>query len=120
MGLLGGSSTGRRTYRLCYAKDMDASSLDSLLNNPSGTDGSPASSLFNFDTLLQPLMPFIITLTIVSVLITALYLVSIIQKWRANAAVIEIRDILREMNARHNLPTPQPEPQDTSPTPPAL
>ena len=76
---------------------MDESTIQSLLGN---TSGSSDLSLFDVNTLLQQLMPYIIVLTIVAIAIAILYLVSIIQKWRANAAIIEIRDILRDMHSQ--------------------
>lgn len=77
---------------------MDAATLQSLLNESSGSSGT--SSLFDINALIAPLMPYIIMLTVVSFLITILYFVSVVQKWRANAAIIEIRDILRDMRAQ--------------------
>lgn len=82
---------------------MDASTLQSLLND---TTSSTTSPIFDLNALLQPLMPYIIIMTVVSIAITVLYLVSIIQKWRANAAIIEIRDILRDMHT-HQQTKPQ-------------
>ena len=83
---------------------MDAATLQSLLNETSGSGGS--SSLFDINALIAPLMPYIIMLTVVSFVITILYFVSVIQKWRANAAIIEIRDILREMRAQPRTEAP--------------
>lgn len=80
---------------------MDTSTLQSLLGGE-----SPAVSLFDPAKLLEPLMPFIVIFTVLSILLTLLYLVSIVQKWRANNAVIEIRNILREMNARQKPAAP--------------
>ena len=77
---------------------MDAATLQSLLNETSGSGGT--SSLFDINALIAPLMPYIIMLTVVSFVITILYFVSVVQKWRANAAIIEIRDILRDMRAQ--------------------
>ena len=75
--------------------------MQSLLNATNGSSGnSSLSSLIDVNALVQPLMPYLITLSIVSCIITLLYAVSIIQKWRANKAIIETRDILREMNER--------------------
>ncbi len=82
---------------------MDTTTLQSLL----GGDSSSVS-LFDPTKLLEPLMPFIITFTVLSAAITVLYLVSVVQKWRANNAIIEIRNILREMNSRDK-PTSPPE-----------
>ena len=78
---------------------MDAATLQSLLNETSGSGGT-TNSLFDINALVAPLMPYIIMLTVVSFLITILYFVSVVQKWRANAAIIEIRDILRDMRAQ--------------------
>lgn len=56
--------------------------------------------MFDVKALIEPLMPYLIALTIISIIITFLYLVSLIEKWRANKAIIESRNILREMNER--------------------
>lgn len=49
---------------------------------------------------MQSLAPYILALTIVSILITILYFVSVIAKWRANKAVVDIKKLLIEMNER--------------------
>ncbi len=70
--------------------------LNAILNG----SASPTTSLFDPAKLLAPLMPFIIALTVVSVLITVLYIISVVDKWRQGRAILETRDILREMNER--------------------
>lgn len=71
------------------------------INSILGGSGGSSTSLFDPAKLIEPLMPFIIALTIVSILITILYVISIIDKWRQGRAIIETRNILREMNERH-------------------
>lgn len=79
--------------------------LDSLLNGPS----SP-SSLLDPTRLLEPIMPFILVITAVSILITVLYIVNVINTWRSHRATIEMRNILREINERDKART---TPHDT-------
>lgn len=61
------------------------------------------TSLFDVDSIMQQLAPFIWALTIVSLLITVLYLFSLISKWRTNKAIIDIKKLLVEMNERDKL-----------------
>ncbi len=70
--------------------------LDSLLN-PTSTD---TSSLFDPSALLAPLMPFIILISIASIVIGILYVLNMITTYRSHKATIEMRDIMREMNER--------------------
>jgi|GEM_PF-3994756 len=69
--------------------------FDTLLNG-----SSDSSSLLDPATLLAPLLPFAVIITIVSVLITVLYVINVITTYRSHRAVIETRNILREMNER--------------------
>ena len=90
---------------------MDTSTLQSILNSTS-TNGS--TSLFDVKSILDPLMPYVIVLTIVSIIITILYLISIIQKIRVNSAILEIRKLVRELNerdAQRSVPQVSQEPQ---------
>lgn len=75
--------------------------INDLLGKNSST-GAP----FDINTLLAPLMPYVIGLSIVSVLITILYLMNAITTYRSQRAVLEIRKILREMNERDKARTP--------------
>lgn len=70
------------------------------LNSLLGGTSDSSTSLLDPTKLLAPLMPFMIALTIISTIITILWLVSIIDKWRQGRAILETRDILREMNER--------------------
>jgi hypothetical protein len=79
---------------------MDADTLQSLLNSSSSSSSNSLSSLIDINAIIQSLIPYLIALTVVSILLTILYLISIIQKMRANKAILETRDILREMNER--------------------
>lgn len=80
---------------------MDASTLTQLLN--STNSGTGISPLPDFNAIMKSLEPFLIALTVVSVLITVLYLFSVINKWRANKAIIDIKKIVIEMNERDKL-----------------
>lgn len=82
---------------------MDLNSLNSLLGN-----SSSGSSLID----LSFLVPYFVILTIVSILWFVFYTFGLIRKWRVDSAILESRDILREMNERAKAP-------DTSPEPPA-
>lgn len=65
-------------------------------NNSSGSN----SGLFDINSIIAPLMPYIIGLTIVSVLITVLYLMNVVTAYRSQRAILEMRKILREINER--------------------
>ena len=82
--------------------------INSILDGSSGS----TTSLFDPAKLLEPLMPFIIALTVVSVVITILYIISIIDKWRQGRAILEMRNILREMNERDKARSSQPDPTE--------
>lgn len=83
---------------------MDASTLEQLNSLLGKTNsGSSGGSLFDINAIIQPLMPYLIAISIASILITLLYLISIIDKWRSNRAILEIRKVLREMNDRDKL-----------------
>ncbi len=69
--------------------------LESLLNGSSGN-----TNLFEPATLLAPLMPFIILITVVTIAIGVLYILNMITTYRSHKATIEMRDIMREMNER--------------------
>lgn len=108
---------------MCYTSAMDESTLMQLLNS-TGTDGGTATSLFDMDALMESLAPFILAMTIVSVLLVVLYLVSVINKWRANKAILDIKKLLIEMNKRDrlrygaNTPQPSAAPLGEAPIPP--
>ncbi len=81
---------------------MDPTTLqqinDILGKSNSASGGS--TPFFDIDAIIAPLMPFIIGLSVVSVLIAILYLINAITTWRSQRAIIEMRKILREMNER--------------------
>lgn len=64
-------------------------------------------------------MPFMIILTVISVLITLLYGWSVYQRWRVNHAIIEIRDILRDMRTKSNPEVVAPVPVEPTVSPSA-
>lgn len=78
-------------------------------------------SLLDTDAIIKALMPVTIIATAVSVLIALLYLFSIIQRFRVDRAILESRNLLREMNerdkARQTAPAPMPAPAATQPQP---
>jgi ATP/ADP translocase len=76
---------------------MDEATLTQLLESASGAN---TASLFDLDALIQALAPFMIAMTALSILLVALYIVSIISKWRANRAIIDIKKLLIQMNER--------------------
>lgn len=80
------------------ADTNNLSQFQSLLGGQSSS-GSGVS-LFDTNALLKALMPLTIIATIMSIIIAILYLFNIIQRMRVDRAVIESRNILREMNAR--------------------
>lgn len=88
------------------------SQIQSLLAGQSGAGGGGnGMSLFNTDALIKALMPLTIVATIISIIIALLYLFSIIQRIRVDRAILESRNILREMNAREkarDIPAPTP------------
>lgn len=80
---------------------MDTSTLQQI-NDILGKNSSSGTSngLFDINAILAPLMPFVIGLSVVSVLITILYLMNAITTYRSQRAILEMRKILREMNER--------------------
>lgn len=83
--------------------------LDSLLGG-----SSDDKSLLDPAALLAPLMPFIILITIASLLIGILYIISIVTTYRSHKATIEMRDIMREMNERDKARSSSAEKQSAS------
>lgn len=103
---------------------MDEATLTQLLNSAGTGSGT---SLLDVNSIVQALAPFILALTVVSILITVLYVASVIGKWRANKAVVDIKKLLIEMNERDKMrdgasptriappePVPATAPQDTA------
>lgn len=80
---------------------MDEATLTQLLNSANSSSGG--SSLFDINAIMQSLAPFMIGLTVVSIVITVLYLISVINKWRANKAIVDIKKLLIEMNERDKM-----------------
>lgn len=72
--------------------------LQSILGGGSGDTKLP--SLIDTDAIIASLMPMMIILTIISVAITLLYILSLVQRIRVDRATLETRNILREMNER--------------------
>jgi hypothetical protein len=104
---------------------MDDASLQQLLKSvEGGTSSSTSGSLFNIDTIMKSLTPYIIALTAVSILITILYLISVVNKWRVNKAILDMKKLLIEMNERDKMrgnpavitesPIPHTAPTDTT------
>lgn len=82
--------------------------LDSLLG------GSSGGSLLDPATLLAPLMPFVILITVATIVIGVLYILNMITTYRSHRATIEMRDIMREMNERDKARLANPSPDKTS------
>ena len=76
--------------------------LDSLLGGSSGS-----SNLLDPTALLAPLMPFLVLITVASILIGILYILNMITTYRSHKATIEMRDIMREMNERDKARSPK-------------
>lgn len=87
--------------------DLD---LETLLGGDSSATGG---SLLDPSALLAPLMPFVILLTVASIVIGILYILNMITTYRSHKATIEMRDIMREMNERDKARSP-----DTGTKPP--
>lgn len=90
---------------------MDTSSptadqLTALLNQSQG-----GASLFDMDKLTAALMPFMVALTVLSIVLTILYVFHLIQKIRVDKAILETRDIVREINDREKAKLQTPLPQ---------
>ncbi|GEM_PF-1448892 len=94
--------------------NLSADQLTSLLGK-----SSDKVSLFNMDKIMASLQPFIIALTVLSIVLTILYIFHLIQKVRVNKAILEIRDTVREINQRQKIaetgsPKPPTTPSDTA------
>lgn len=86
---------------------MDEATITQLLNQVNGGTSTGTSSLFDVGTIMKSLAPYVIALTAVSIVITVLYLFSVINKWRADKAIVDIKKILIEMNERDKSRMPQ-------------
>lgn len=78
---------------------MDEATLTQLLNSAQSAGGT-STPLIDINAIMATLAPYMIAMTAVSVLIMILYVVSVIGKWRANKAMLDIRKLLIEMNER--------------------
>lgn len=88
---------------------MNTEQLNSLLGQSNGTP------LVDFNKIMSDMMPFIVILTILSIVLTVLWIVHILQRMRVNKAILETRDILREMNERQKSDTEPPKPASAPP-----
>lgn len=82
---------------------MDTETLNQLLEQANSGTGTSISPIPDINAIMQSLAPYMIALTVVSALFTLLYLISVISKWRANKAVLDMKKILMEMNERDKL-----------------
>ena len=73
--------------------------LNSLLTQSNGTP------LVDINKTMEQLMPLMIVLTVLSIVLTVLWIIHIIQRMRVNKAILETRDLLREMNEREKTRT---------------
>ena len=78
---------------------MDEATLTQLLNSAQGSGGT-GTPLIDMNAIMASLAPYMIAMTVVSGLIAILYIFSVISKWRANKAMLDIRKLLVEMNER--------------------
>jgi hypothetical protein len=100
--------------------------LQSLLGS-GGTSGSTPTIGIDTSALMASLMPFVILSVISTVLFIALYVFSLIRKFKVEKAIFESRNLLREMNERQKLaltpapvePNPPVQPQATTTNEPA-
>lgn len=88
------------------AANPTADQLTTLLNQSQG-----GASLFDMDKLTATLMPFMVALTVLSIVFTILYVFHLIQKIRVDKAILETRDIVREINDREKAKSNPPLPQ---------
>lgn len=72
------------------------SQLESLLGDNNGLSGG----LIDTQALIASLMPYVYGFFVISILITIFYLVNVVTTWRSHRAVIDMRNILREINER--------------------
>jgi hypothetical protein len=77
---------------------MDEATLNQLLE--SAKSSGTATGLPDINAIMASLAPYMIAMTVVSVLVMILYIFSVIGKWRANKAMLDIRKLLIEMNER--------------------
>ncbi len=82
--------------------NLDQSTINQLNEILGGSNGT--QSLFDIDKLIAALMPFLIIMTISTLVITVLYALHLYQKWRVNHAILEIRDMVREMSGHSKQP----------------
>lgn len=74
--------------------------VNSLING-----SSTSTNTIDTSTIMTSLMPFIVISTLITVALGALYVLSAITTYRSRRAVIEMRDLLREMNERDKIRT---------------
>lgn len=79
---------------LCYNSAMDTITQVLTGTSTGGTSG------FDLNSLMSSLAPFILGSTILTALLVILYAVSVIGKYRANKAILDIKKVLIEMNER--------------------
>ncbi len=84
--------------------DSTKSALDSLLGESGGIQ------LLDVDKIIEALMPFMIALTVLSVIATVAFVLYLVQKMRVYKAIMETRDAVREMNEREKAKSPTPPP----------
>lgn len=87
------------------SSNLSSDQLDTLLSQTQN-----GTSLIDINKIMAPLMPFIIVLSVLSVVITILWIVHLVQKIRVDKAILETRDIVREINEREKVKAPPTEP----------
>ena len=91
--------------------------MDGDISNILNSSGSSSGlGLPDFNAIMQSLMPFIILFTILTLVLTILYGISLVERLRANHAIIEIRDMLKEMKQSQSAPAAPPSaPSENTP-----
>ena len=74
--------------------ESSKTALDSLLGKASGFQ------LIDVDKIIEALMPFMIAMTVLSIIATVAFILYLVQKMRVYKAIMETRDAVREMNER--------------------
>lgn len=80
------------------ASNIDPSTLEQvtrLLNN-----SSEVEPLIDLSPLIAAIQPYVITLLVALIIVGIMTIIHIIQRMRVDHAILETRDIVREMNQR--------------------
>lgn len=92
---------------------MDISNISDLLDK--SDNKIDIGSLIDPQTIIEPMLPFIYAMVGISIVMVVLYAFSLVDKWRANRAIININKLLIEMAARDEVRGPKLTSQDDKP-----